>query len=250
MRGASGQPGRPDRPVPNPHQRRPMVTDLRGMAPRPAAPAHQPRPYQPQPAPAQYQPVHHQPQHHHAPGHHPAPQPLAQPQAAKAKKSALPKLITALVVVILVIASGWLVIKNHGSKKTSSGYFPATITASQFNLAVYYPKGLPDGFNVSSYKIVKQNVLTYVVSNSNNDQFYVTIQALPSSDQLAAYKKKISHSTTYAVPAGTALVGTAGSQLAGSIETTKNVWILLNSTALSRTADMEVITKAFQPASL
>jgi hypothetical protein len=222
------QPAPSRRPVQSPH-----ITDLRLQAQPPSPPVeHRP----PEPPPPQHQP----------PAYHQTPPRPPQADGGRRRKPA------AVIIGLLIIGTAGFLFIKHNSAKTSGGtnYFPSSVSGSQMSIQAYYPIGLPAGFKVSGSKIVKQNTLSYVVSNPNNDLFYVTVQPQPSDSELAAYKKKITHQTEYTAPAGKVLVGTAGNSLTGSVETTKNDWILLNTTAVSKTNDLDTIIHAMRPVSL
>lgn len=234
----SGQP----RQQPSHRPASPHLTDLRAhIQPNPAA-AHSAHPAPPRPADT------------HFPEARPAPEkPTTAELIAKhqnqtaAKSGGRRSLILAAAGLAIVIVTALVFL--HRPAKKPAGPFPAAITASQVTIPVYYPKGLPDGFKVSSYKVVKQDVLNYAVTNKNSDSFYVNIQAVPAGYDFAAFNKRFKDTKTYPTDIGTATIGTMGSALVCSIQTAKS-WVLINSTALKDSADMATIAKSLQPASL
>lgn len=235
------------RPQPQPSQRAVPVTDLRPPAPPAAAqPINHPAPqYQPavaqNPAAAAQTPP------------KPQPAPTTAELIARHEQESKPKpswrryLVPVIAGLIVIIAAA-LLFAHRGTAK-NAGPFPASITASQITIPVYLPKNLPAGFKISGYKAVKQDVLNYVVTNQNNDSFYVNIQAIPAGYDFNAFNKRFTGPVTYPVDIGTATAGLMNKQLICSIKTDKS-WVLINTTAIKDSADMATIAKALKPASL
>lgn len=239
--------------VPKPSQPAP-VTDLRPLGQRQPAPTPSVQSQHQHPAPQPHPAPHHMVEHHrtHDQQHH---YPTASRDVPKRQTRRGKTILTAAAVAVLVTGGGFFYHQKHQSKTNvlgshTSSYFPATLDGSQVDIPVYYPVNLPAGFKVSGFKVIKQNVLYYVVTNKNNDSFYITIQPLPASFDFVSFAKKFPQPDQYNTPIGTDLVGVAGNQLLGSIQTNKNTWIILNSTAINSIKDMETITRSFQPVSL
>lgn len=238
------------RPHPQASQRPAPVTDLRPAAQQAVAaqPPNHPRPqfaqstYPAPSVPAQPEPP--------APA---KPAPTTAELIARHERETSPQANTkrnlVLAVVGLVIVMAVALLFTHRAPAKSNGPLPPNITASQVTIPVYSPKSLPAGFKVSGYKVVKQDVLNYVVTNSNNDSFYVNIQPIPAGYDFVAFDKRFSAPATYSVSIGTAMAGLMNKQLICSIQTAKS-WVLINTTAIKDSADMATIAKALKPASL
>lgn len=242
------------RPQPQSSQRPFPVTDLRTPA--------QPKPPVNQPASPQLttRPM---PQNQPAPMHAPvapaAPQPAAHAAPttaeliARHERETTPatntkrNLILAVAGLVAVVAGALLL--AHRAPAKSSGLLPSSITASQITIPIYYPKGLPAGFKVSGYKVVKQDVLNYVVTNSNNDSFYVNIQPAPAGYDFNAFNKRFTTPYSLTTTIGTATTGIINNQLICSIVTSKS-WLMINTTAIKDTADMATIAKSLKPVAL
>lgn len=239
---------RPARPIP--------VTDLRHQ-PAPAMPTepdYQPRPAaQPVPQPL-YQPPAPQSQPLPEPQAEPAPRPvttaelIARHERETAPKPAGRRNLILAAAGLLIVVMGAFLFTNHPAK-THAGPFPSSISSAQITIPVYYPSNLPVGYKITGYKVVKQDTLNYAVTNTNNDSFYVDIQPIPPNYDFAAFNKRFSNPISYETSIGTAMVGLMNNQLIGSIQTAKS-WVLINSTALKATADLQTITKALKPVSL
>jgi hypothetical protein len=225
--------------------RRPDRPNYSGqIGPRPHAPQSQPiaSPYQQQPIPQSAAPVTQpiQPQYQGSAA------PALPPVSAAQSTSRWSK-IAASVAVLVIIGLGAFVYHNLFKPKSAAAqYFPANITSSQIDIPVYYPVNLPTGFGVSDFKIIKPNVLSYVVSNSTNEDFYVIIQSEPASFDFASFKQKFTQPSEYTVAAGNVLIGRVGNSLAGSVQTTQKDWIFMNSTAINKLDDLQTITRAFK----
>ncbi|HXY17807.1 MAG TPA: hypothetical protein VEH48_00060 [Candidatus Nitrosopolaris sp.] len=250
---AGAQPYRPPAPVHQPALQQPLTPPQPVVPAAPAAPAVQTQPaaqsqpaaFFPPAAPAA-QPT---PQQPPQPAQPFAPQPapaFAQPEETKKSGKFKPAAVSLAVVVLAV--GGFTVIdhKINSNSSALSGYFPPSVSQSKLSIPAYYPVNLPAGFSVGGYKVINQKMLNYVVANKDKDQFYVSVQPLPSTAELTAFSKKVSNQTLADTPAGSGLVGTSGDTLVGSVQTTKNVWILISSTAISKAADLETIIHSFE----
>ena len=175
-------------------------------------------------------------------------------QAPKKSRTKRWLMLAGLIVLLTLAAGGWFLWTKRQTKQAAQpvanqSYFPSGI-GSQMTIPVYYPVNLPAGFSVASFAVIKQNVLFYSVTNKAGDKFNVTIQPLPSTFDFVGFQKKFFQPDQYQTPIGSNLVGVAGTTLIGSIQTTKNVWILLNSNSVDQLKDMETITRAFRQVSL
>jgi hypothetical protein len=168
----------------------------------------------------------------------------------KVKKKLSWKYMGISLFVLLLAGVGFVAYQQMYQKKAEAHYFPSYITKDQFDIPVYYPKDLPVGYTVSNYKIIKKNILTYSVTNSKNQVFNVTLQTLTTSFDFVKFKKKFVKPDEYNTPIGSNLVGVAGSNLVGSIQTTDSVWILLNSKSTDSIKDMETITRSLRKVEL
>lgn len=251
MEGDFKRPSRPidgfggGRPRPQPSQR--------PTGPRPAPGT---LPHSPGLAPPQ---LHHHRPANHIPVHHPEPsRPPAEPattaeliarheQTYRKDSGGRRNLVLAVSGLVTIVAV--VLIFTHRAPAKHTGPFPASISSAQVTIPVYYPKGLPPGFKTSGSKVVKQDVLNYVVTSPNNDNFYVTIEAIPGGYDFAAFNKRFSGPTAYQTAIGTATMGLMNNELVCSIQTAKS-WVLINSTATKSNADMATVAKALKPASL
>jgi hypothetical protein len=154
-----------------------------------------------------------------------------------------------LVFIILVACVLGFYFKNKHAEANPT-YFPKTITKDQVGIAVYYPVNLPEGYSVSNYKVIKKDVLYYLVTSGKGDRFSITIQALPSSFDFISFKKKFLKPDDYATPVGTNTVGVVGTELVGSVQTVDNSWIILNSKSTDAIKDMETITRSLKKVEL
>jgi hypothetical protein len=184
----------------------------------------------------------------------PPPAPQAPAKDSPTSKFLSPaKLMIAILLIVIVAAGGFFALhQKHAPKNPVKHYFPSSITKDQIQIPVYYPINLPGNLIVDSntFKVIQKNVLYYSVSNRAGDKFYITIQPLASNFDFVAFKKKFVKPDEYQTPIGSNLVGVAGTSLIGSIQTNKNVWILLNSSAIGSISTMETITRSFQEVSL
>ncbi|HET6864010.1 MAG TPA: hypothetical protein VFH37_02330 [Candidatus Saccharimonadales bacterium] len=234
------------RPHPQAGQRPAPVTDLRpaGQQAVAAQPPNHPRPqfaqstYPAPSVPAQPEPP--------APAR---PAPTTAELIARHERETSPQANTkrnlVIAVVGLVIVMAVALVFAHRAPAKSNGPLPPNITASQVTIPVYSPKNLPAGFKVSGYKVVKQDVLNYVVTNSNNDSFYVNIQPIPAGYDFNSFNKRFTSPNTYPTPIGSATSGIMNNQLICSIVTSKS-WVMINTAAVKDTADMSTIAKALQ----
>lgn len=238
------------RPYPQASQRPAPVTDLRPANQQPVVPqpASQPRP----PFAQSTSPVPSVPAQPQQPAPvQPAPttaELIARHERETSPQSNTKRNLVLAVAGLIIVIAGALLFAHHAPAKSHS-LFPSNISASQVTIPVYWPKNLPAGFKVSGYKVVKQDVLNYVVTNSNNDSFYVNIQPIPAGYDFGAFDKRFSAPATYYVSIGTAMAGLMNKQLICSIQTAKS-WVLINTTAIKDSADMATIAKALKPASL
>lgn len=178
----------------------------------------------------------------------PVRQPL-EPASRQRRRFSLRFFIIGLFILILLAATATGAYLYH-RKVATKHYFPAYITKRDYALAAYYPVNLPAGYSVAGFKIIQHNILYYSVTNRAGDKFHLTLQSLPTSFDFAAFQKKFENPDQYQTPIGSNLVGIAGSSLIGSIQTSQNVWILLNSTAVGSINSMETITRSLRQVSL
>lgn len=246
---------RPPRPIDGFGGGRPQPQPSHRPAPTPHQPHHPPRPI-----PIQHEPAHHTPVHHEPIRHAPVQGPQFEPRPTTAELIARHEqdsrkqssggrrnlvLAAAGLVIIVVVALLFV----HRSPAKHTGPFPASISAAQITIPVYYPKDLPKGFKVTGSKVVKQDSLNYAVTSPNNDSFYVNIQPIPAGYDFAAFNKRFATPTTYQTTIGTATMGLMNNELVCSIKTGKS-WVLINSTATRSSADMATVAKALKPARL
>lgn len=126
------------------------------------------------------------------------------------------------------------------------GYFPHKLS-SQASMSLYYPIKPPSGMSVdqASFSAPSKNVITYIVSDSQSNKFYVAMQLLPDTFNFAKFKSKFEKTEEFTANAGSVLIGDLGNQLVASIQTPKNSWIIVNTTAFSQQAELEALCRAF-----
>jgi hypothetical protein len=169
----------------------------------------------------------------------------------KPKKKRFKKATVVLPVLIIVALIGLLSYRNIVSSDTHKAhYFPSYVSKDQMTIPVYYPVGVPSGYGVSDFKIIKKNIMTFTVTNLRGEKFYVSEQPLVTSFDFEGFKKKFAKPDEYNTPIGSNLVGVAGADLIASIQTSDSVWIIINSKALTSIKDMETITRSFRTVQL
>jgi hypothetical protein len=148
--------------------------------------------------------------------------------------------------VMLTVVGGTIGYKYYSSSHKKTHYFPSYITKAQVTVPVYFPITLPAGYKVGDYKIIRKNIFSYSVANSKGEKFYVTTQPMVSAFNFESFKNKFVNPDEYSTPIGSVLVGVAGADLIGSIQTNQNTWVILNSKAVGSINDMETITRSLR----
>lgn len=137
--------------------------------------------------------------------------------------------------------------KHLSTTKTKpTGYFPASVNSAKVSIPVYYPVGLSADYKIGGYKVVKQNIVNYAVTNKNNENFYINIQSTPAGYDFTAFNKNFKSPVTYTTTIGTDTIGIMGNQLIGSVVTNTKSWITINTTAIKNAQDMQTITKSLR----
>jgi hypothetical protein len=177
----------------------------------------------------------------------PIEQPLPTNHKSK-RRSKRPTLILSGVVMLAVIGTAGFVLvkpKLHHDKTVVLG----TSIQAQYQIPAFYPTNLPTGYTFNKdFKVLAPNVLYYSVSDSSNEKFYVTLQALPKNFDFSAFKQKFLKPDEYTTDIGSVVAGNMGASLVGSIRTNNSIWILINSPAVNSLPQLETITRSFQPA--
>lgn len=148
--------------------------------------------------------------------------------------------------VVVIVAAG-LVYYYHPSshRPSSSGYFPDPIR-SQVKTALYYPTHPPSGMQVdrTSFHVPTKNVVTYTVSDSQDNKFYVSIEPIPDNFDFIAFKKKFQTTDDLNLPTGNGFIGDLGAQLVASIQTQQNSWIIINTKAVTQAAELQSLARS------
>lgn len=167
-------------------------------------------------------------------------------------------LIVGVVIVLICVALFMYNLGKTGSSSTTSNSSiasnPSGNTSEQpspagdkVSIPVYYPKNLPTGFTYNNdAKALKPDVLYYSIKGPGSQNFYVTQQAIPANFDFAAFNKKFLKPDSFSTEAGTATAGVAGPSLVGSIRTTKNTWIIINSLDTSVLPQLETVARSLQ----
>jgi hypothetical protein len=170
---------------------------------------------------------------------------------AKPAKSRKPLIAAAAGLAVLLIG-GFVYFSGHSSNKSVLGTQTdgTSINKNDMTIAFYAPSNLPDNYKVSAYRLVKKDVVTYSISNKNNDSFYVSVQPKASDAEQANFERKLSKVVPVTTDAGTGEMGVSGTTLVGSIKTNGGSWVIISSTATNSTQDMQTIMRSFKPVSL
>jgi hypothetical protein len=179
---------------------------------------------------------------------------LRKQKRAKRKKRSLGKIFVifgVILVIILVGLVGWFVVKpRYIQTKNNQATAAGTATFSGINFPIYYPSNLPPGYTFNNdAKVIQENVLYYSITDPSGNKFYVTLQKLPPAFNFAAFNDKFLKPDQYTTAVGSVIAGQVGSSYIGSIQTSSNVWIIINSETKNSLPQLEAITRSFQAAS-
>lgn len=159
----------------------------------------------------------------------------------------------AAVAVGLIVLGGYLLVTvvkprhDQTNKNTVTASAAATIQGIDF--PVYYPSHLPTGYTYNNdAKVIENNVLYYSIKDSKGNIYHVTLQPLPSSFNFSTFKDKFVKPDQYATNVGSVIAGQVGANIIGSIQSSDNVWIIVNSTAKNSLPELEAITRSFERA--
>jgi hypothetical protein len=163
-------------------------------------------------------------------------------------------LALALITALILAGSSYFIFRTNPSKNTSSNknsVLADSTTAKGYVLKAYYPTNLPTGFKFDNdTAVLKANVLYYSVSDSKANKFYITLEAIPPNFDFDTFYAKFLKPDQYVVNVGSVVAGQVGANLIASIQTTSNVWIIINSNLNSTyLPELETITRSFEPAS-
>jgi len=156
-------------------------------------------------------------------------------------RSKMKKLSIGLIILLLLIAASagaWYQLVYKGS-------IPYSYRKKVDN-ALYYPRNLPDNLKVdrSSFDTPAQDVLTYVVRDSQGNKFYVSQQKLPANFDMASFKKKFEKTDDISTSYGSGFIGDLGNQLVGSVVTNQNSWIIVNTNDVDQQTELEELLRS------
>lgn len=160
------------------------------------------------------------------------------------KRGAL--VLTACVALVVVAAAAETVFKPKHAQSANNPR--AQSVASLVSIPVYYPQDLPKGYSYNNdAKVLKTNVLYFSVTGPGKQKFFITQEPIPSNFDFTAFNKKFLNPDTFSCDAGSALVGQAGANMIGSVQTNKNTWVIVNSGSTTPQTELETVIRALEP---
>lgn len=153
------------------------------------------------------------------------------------KKTALLSLAVFLVTIFIFLA----LLHIRGKE-----YLPATVRG-KISAALYYPVNTPQGMHVdrASFQSPAKDVLVFTITDSQDNKFYVSEEPLPANYSLSKFKEKFPVTENLQTSVGNALIGTLSNEIVASLPTTKNTWLIVNTTATDQHAELEAICRSF-----
>ena len=169
------------------------------------------------------------------------------PKKVKKTRNKKPFIIAALALVILGLGvSTYLYLHSKKPKPTESND-SLKVDGKPVSISIYKPKNLPTGYVFNNdLKEIKTNVIYFSIEGPKKELFYVTQQSIPANFDFALFNKKFATPDTFNASSGTATAGTVGPNLIGSIRTSKNTWIIINSSPTATLAQLETVIRSFE----
>lgn len=99
------------------------------------------------------------------------------------------------------------------------------------DVALYYPKKLPEGFEAQPETITGQvdnsDLITYRISYGNENQLFVSVQPIPNDFDFVGFYKQTIRGEEFEASNGEAYIGSLNNNSVVSLKT-NDAWILLN----------------------
>ncbi len=193
----------------------------------------------------------------------PEPTPIKQPKLPKPPKppkQRRPKrkkriiifiiIMTVILVLAGLAAAGWFLVRpRYVQSKNNQSTAASTPTIPGISFPLYYPSNLPVGYTYNKdIKVIKEDVLYYSITDPAGNIYHVTLQKLPAAFNFSAFNSKFQKPDLYTTNVGSVVAGQVGASSIASIQTSNNVWILINTDAKNVIPQLETISRSFQQA--
>lgn len=162
-------------------------------------------------------------------------------------------IIIIVIVAIAAIVGGVLFGLSFKEKRDQTQKNKHSVSAKTtfpgISFPIYYPSNLAPGFAFNDdAKVLKDNVLFYSVTDPEGKKFFVTLQPIPPAFNYATFNDKFLKPHQYTTNIGSVVAGQVGANLIASIQTSDNVWIIINADGKNSQASLETITRSFEKA--